>query len=101
MTPQQYNQKFDRIASQTSYRLLGLQEREFLKNQALKFRFTLQELQLVSDMALDRMRWKEAPISDAWRRAEEDDPGFAATGRSGPEDKKRLLGGVETATRCT
>ena len=66
MTPLQYNEKFNRIAEQTSYRLLGPDEQQFLRQQAIRFRFTLQELQLVSDIALDRLRWKEIAISDAW-----------------------------------
>ena len=95
MTPQQYNIKFDRIAGQTSYRLLGRREREFLKNQAARFRFTLQELQLVSDIALDRMRWKEASISDAWHRAAAAEPGFGESGCAGVDDKKRLLASLK------
>jgi len=66
MTPQQYNEKFSRIAEQTSYRLLTMEAQQFLKHQAIIFRFTLQELQQVSEMALDRIRWKEPAISDAW-----------------------------------
>ena len=95
MTPQEYNEKFDRIADQTSYRMLGQQERDFLKNLASRFRFTLQELQLVSDMALDRMRWKEASISDAWRLAEDTAPRFPEAGPAGADSKKKLLLGLK------
>ena len=33
---------------------------------ANRYRFTQQELQLVSDMALDRLRWKEVPLQRDW-----------------------------------
>lgn len=68
MTSIQYQEKFNRIAEQTSFRLLNGEDQDFLKNQAMKYQFTLQELQLVSDMALDRLRWKEPGISAAWNQ---------------------------------
>ncbi len=61
-----YEAKFERIAAQTSYRLLDPEARDFLRAQAGRHRFTLQELQLVSDIALDRLRWKEPPLSSDW-----------------------------------
>lgn len=95
MTPLQYNQKFNRIAEQTSYRLLNSEQQQFLKRQAIRFCFTLQELQLVSDMALDRLRWKEPAISDAWP---ERFSGSISTGEHytiTKKDKKNVLSGLK------
>lgn len=63
---QQYENKFDRIAGQTSYRRLDAGQQAFLRQQAIAFRFTLQELQIVSNMALDRSRWKEESLDKVW-----------------------------------
>ena len=61
-----YQAKFNRISGQTSFRLLDDETQAFLRAEADRFRFTLQELQQVSDIALDRMRWKEAPLRSSW-----------------------------------
>ncbi|MGI9317101.1 MAG: hypothetical protein ACR2QW_07200, partial [bacterium] len=91
MTPQQYSNKFERIAEQTSYRLLDTQDQNFLKHQAARFRFTLQELQLVSDMALDRLRWKESPISQAWQQNLRNLDGNVEQKQVAAESKKHFL----------
>lgn len=85
MNPAQYQQKFSRIAEQTSYRLLAEQDRDFLRRQAAQYRFSLQELQLVSDIALDRMRWKESALSEVWPQSE-------GTGDTRAVKKSLLLG---------
>ncbi len=61
-----YQEKFDRIARQTNFALLNEDDQLFLRGQANAYRFTLQELQLVSSMALDRLRWKEDSIAMIW-----------------------------------
>ncbi|MDE0096510.1 MAG: DNA photolyase [Gammaproteobacteria bacterium] len=61
-----YPAKFARIAEKTSFRLLDADARAFVGDMANRYRFTLQELQLVSDMALDRSRWKEQPLGEDW-----------------------------------
>ncbi len=61
-----YQTKFERISAQTNYRFLDMKAQAFLHAQAIRYRFTLQELQLVSDMALDRLRWKEPPLQTDW-----------------------------------
>ena len=61
-----YPAKFARIAEKTSFRLLDADAQAFLGDMAKRYRFTLQELQLVSDMALDRLRWKEASLQADW-----------------------------------
>jgi spore photoproduct lyase len=61
-----YQQKFEQIVPQTQFGLLPDSEQVFLKQKACEMRFTQQELRLVSEMALDRTRWKETPLSRAW-----------------------------------
>ncbi len=61
-----YQDKFNRIVSQTQFERLPEEEQAFLKDKAFEFRFTHQELRLVSEMALDRSRWKEIPLSSEW-----------------------------------
>ena len=54
-----YARKFERIALQTPYQDLPLRERGFVRAQALRHRFTLQELRQVSEIARDLANWKE------------------------------------------
>ena len=61
-----YPQKFERIVAQTQFGLLPTAEQAFLKQKAYEFRFTQQELRLLSEMALERTRWKESPLSGEW-----------------------------------
>ena len=79
----QYQEKFDRIVGQTSFALLPGPEREYLKARAFDLRFTLQELRQVSEMALDRVRWKESPLSRDW-------PDMPVSGDSRAIKKKAL-----------
>ena len=80
-----YQVKFDHIASKTNYRLLGSTQQQFIKGLAFSHRFTLQELQLVSDMALDRLRWKEADLSEVLSE------NVMKPASSEQENKKKLL----------
>lgn len=50
----------------TSIALLEDAEQQLLQDWAFTYRFTQQELKLVGDMALDRLRWKEQPMSAIW-----------------------------------
>lgn len=52
--------------AQTRFALLPTAEQAFLKQKAYQFRFTQQELRLLSEMALERARWKESPLSVQW-----------------------------------
>ena len=61
-----YHQKFAKIVTHTQFDLLPSSEQMFIEGKAHQFRFTQQELRLVSEMALDRTRWKEMPLSRAW-----------------------------------
>ncbi len=62
----EYNQKFTQIQKATAFHHLPENEREFVRTKAYEFRFTQQELRIVSEMALDRSRWKETPLSADW-----------------------------------
>lgn len=61
-----YQAKFENIAERSSFGLLTSQVQDFVRNKAFEMRFTQQELCTVSDMALDRIRWKEACLSSDW-----------------------------------
>lgn len=77
-----YARKFQRIAPHTDYRFLPAAERQLIARVAGEWQFTQQELRQVSAMALERARWKEAPLSEAlaqWRE------------HHGGGDKKRAL----------
>ena len=80
----QYQEKFDRIVEQTPFPLLPPREQDFIRTKAFDLGFTLQELRQVSEMALDRIRWKESPLSGNW-------PDMIIKGDSRAV-KKRVLG---------
>jgi hypothetical protein len=61
-----YQQKFQKIVGQTSFGMLPNDEQVFFREKAAAFRFTFQELRQVSEMSLDRLRWKERPLSADW-----------------------------------
>jgi len=61
-----YQTKFEKIVEHSSFHLLNDQAQDFVRSKAHEMHFTQQELCKVSDMALDRLRWKEACISTDW-----------------------------------
>lgn len=61
-----YQQKFEKIVKQTLFNNLLGEEQFFVREKAFEMRFTQQELRIVSEMALDRLRWKERPLSKMW-----------------------------------
>jgi len=67
VSSQSYPEKFTRIAPQTSFRYLEKSEQDAVKGLAEAEFFTLQELQQISDMALDRARWKEPSVVTVWQ----------------------------------
>ena len=73
-----YPAKFKRISEQTNFRLLDDETRLFLEAEAGRHRFTMQELRIISDMALDRSRWKEPPIQQHWPATSDKAPLMAA-----------------------
>jgi len=66
VSSQSYPDKFTRIAPQTSFRHLEKSEQAAVRKLAETEFFTLQELQQISDMALDRARWKEPSVVNVW-----------------------------------
>lgn len=66
MTRPGYHEKFEQIVSQTQFGLLPVADQAFIRQKAQQWLFTQQELRLVSEMALDRNRWKEPSISADW-----------------------------------
>ncbi|MDD9875801.1 MAG: hypothetical protein OXU22_09755, partial [Gammaproteobacteria bacterium] len=69
-TQRDYARKFQRIAPHTDYRFLPAADRQLIARVAGEWQLTQQELRQVSAMALERVRWKEAPLSEAlaqWR----------------------------------
>ena len=69
-----YSEKFSEIQKHTAFGLLLPADQEFLRIRAHELRFTQQELRRISEMALDRQRWKESPISESWPQLAQQDP---------------------------
>ena len=84
-----YRNKFERIAPHTDYGLLPLTEQRFVRRVAGALRLTQQELRQLSAMALDRIRWKELPLS----RFCDDNPALLARAHDGGNNggKKQTL----------
>ncbi|MEN8214026.1 MAG: spore photoproduct lyase family protein [Pseudomonadota bacterium] len=61
-----YLQKFERIAPQTLYSGLNPATQSFVRDQACRYRFTLQELRLVTEFANDLQMWDGEQIDELW-----------------------------------
>jgi spore photoproduct lyase len=61
-----YQQKFERIAEQTLFPLLEEATQAFVHKQACDYRFTLQELRLVTEYANDLKMWGGDQIDAMW-----------------------------------
>jgi len=61
-----YAEKFQKIAPQTVFALLPDTDQSFVRKKAHELQFTQQELRRISEIALDRIRWKETRLPDAW-----------------------------------
>ncbi len=62
-----YPAKFERIAADTPcYRLLAPPQRAQVRERALRYRFTRQELQLVSEIARDLAMWRQGDLASLW-----------------------------------
>ena len=66
-----YREKLDRLADQTLLPLLEPREQRFVRRVAADYRFTFQELRRVAEAARDLEMWREQPLGEWWRRAEE------------------------------
>ncbi|MYB35098.1 MAG: hypothetical protein F4X92_08290 [Gammaproteobacteria bacterium] len=83
-----YQTKFERIVEHSSFHLLSEQAQDFVRSKAYEMRFTQQELCKVSEIALDRLRWKETCISADWPKVPlHPDPIL---------NKKRVLSEIQT-----
>ncbi len=87
-----YQEKYSRITAQTPLRLLGGAEQEFIRIKAARYRFTLQELKQVTEVALELQMWNEGSLRDLWPPEE---PANAPL----REQKKRILSGVQQQWR--
>lgn len=61
-----YAGKLASLAEQTPFQRLPRTQQDFLRLQAERHRFTLQELRIVTEIALDLNMWGEQPISELW-----------------------------------
>ena len=61
-----YAGKFANHAEQTPFQRLPKTQQEFLRLQAERHRFTLQELRIISEIALDLNMWGEQSITELW-----------------------------------
>lgn len=82
--PKPYTDKFSVISAQTSFQQLPAEQQRFAQETATMYRFTLQELRQLTEIALDLNRWNESNIMEIW-------PELAAGDSSSREQKKALL----------
>lgn len=80
-----YQQKFERICDQTLFHRLAESQQAFLREQACRWRLTLQELKTLCDIAQDLAMWEAPPLSELWPQA----PPAGADDRR--ERKKQIL----------
>ena len=64
-----YERKFSRIAEQTLFGHLPPEQRDFLRRQALDYRFSQQELRQISEIGVDLEMWDGPPLSAVWPAA--------------------------------
>ncbi len=87
-TNNNYAGKFRAIAANTSLRHLPAAQQEFLRQQAYRFRFTQQDLRIVTEIALDLAMWQEGDIIERWPGNHGDNPN--------KQEKQRLIGELES-----
>lgn len=87
-TDRAYEEKFSRLTGETPLRLLPAPEREFIRKQATRYRFTLQELKQVTEIALELQMWNEGTLCDLWPRETEANAPLR-------ERKKRIVSRVQ------
>ena len=63
---QDYQQKFQKIAQGTLFAKLPADEQSFVREQAFRYRLTLQELRLMCEIAMDLAMWQQGGIREAW-----------------------------------
>jgi spore photoproduct lyase len=61
-----YAEKFSRIAAQTPFGHLPPEQQDFLRKQALEYRFSQQELRQLAEIGVDLNMWGESSIVEVW-----------------------------------
>ncbi len=61
-----YQDKFNTLTEKTNFRRLPKSEQLFLEKEALRHRFSFQELKQLVDMAIDFRMWGEACLEEIW-----------------------------------
>ena len=84
-TSETYSTKLENYAQQTLLPVLASETRDFIRAKATHYRFTFQDLRLVSQAARDLEMWGESPLQIWWDREED---GIGVAGR---ERKKRII----------
>lgn len=62
-----YNIKFNENIEKTNYKNLDLKTQEFIKEIALKYQFSFQELRQLIDFAIDFKMWHEDEIEAVFK----------------------------------
>ncbi len=83
-----YAEKLSAMIQQTGLERLPEEQRQFIIEQAARFRFTQQELRQLGDMALDLNMWGEASIQVVW-------PAIQHENRSHKQHRQQLLGTIK------
>jgi spore photoproduct lyase len=88
-TQKSYEEKLAEHRGKTLLDRLDQEEQEFLLARARKYRFTFQELRLVSEAALDLQMWEEPSLMSWWEQEED------INNEPGRDTKKHLLQRLE------
>ncbi len=67
-----YHEKFLKIAPQTFFPLLSIDDQSYIREIAEHYLFTLQELRIVSEIARDLSMWGEVELPELWSGFEEE-----------------------------
>ncbi|TNF99661.1 MAG: hypothetical protein EP297_05145 [Gammaproteobacteria bacterium] len=86
-----YIDKFDTSVAQTFYPLLCQEEQHAIRDLALEYRITVQEIRKVTTFARDLAMWDAGSIHSWWPQLEQSVPAEI----SGPQRKKKLLTELE------
>ncbi len=86
-----YSDKFHAIAANTLFPHLPAEQQAFLRLQASRFRFTQQDLRIVTEIALDLTMWREGDIMERWPQSPAEKPN--------KQEKQRVIGELESAWR--
>ena len=83
-----YGQKFERLAAQTLYPMLNKRQKDFIRDIAFRYRFTFQELRMVSEACRDLEMWNEQGLQEWW-------PSVDVSGKNVKSEKAKLFRELE------